>query len=140
MENAKSEFYFSSFNKLLKAYVCFAQSELKQYNLSPNEIEVLSFIKEKSCGSEVAREFNVSKTLVSRSVSYLEKKKLLVSEPSTQDKREKILTLTDEGKKISREINEMKEKFFAKTFKHFEEREMLVLEALLKLLLKNIFD
>ena len=140
MGNFKSEFYFTAFKKLKKAYLSFAQDELKTYSLSPNEIEVVSFLKGKSCGSEIAREFDVSKTLVSRSVSYLLKKELIKVENGTVDKREKILSLTEKGKQLAEEIENMKDHFFTKALKHFEDREKQVLEALLKLLLRNISE
>ncbi len=136
MDKNKTDFYFTAFNKLKKAYLEFAKDELNQYDLSPNEIEVISTLSQNMCGSDVAKKFDVSKTLVSRSVATLSKKGFLTTETGS-DKREKILCLTENGKCVYQEIQLMKENFFKKVFRHFEERELLVLEALLKLLLKN---
>ncbi len=140
MEQFSSEFYFSAFNKLKKAYKTFAAQKFAEYNFSPNEIEVLSMARKKTCATEIAKEFDVSKTLVSRSVSYLEEKGMLVTEKSEVDKREQVLKLTEKGEEIVSEIDKMKQEFFDKTFRHFEEREKQVLRALLMMLMKNIFD
>lgn len=140
MENFKAEFYFSAFKKLKRAYFDFTQAELADYSLSPNEIEVVSYLKGKSCGSEIAREFHVSKTLVSRSVSFLVQKELLIVEEGVTDKREKVLSLTEKGKELYLKIQSIKGRFFSTALKHFEEREMRVLEALMKLLLRNVSE
>lgn len=133
----RAAYYFQAFKKIKKNYLEYAKQELKQFNLSPNEIEVISVLGNSMCGSEVARQFDVSKTLVSRSVSYLAEKGF-ISVETGDDKREKILKLTENGTFVLKEIQSMQENYFKVVFNHFEEREMLVLEALLKLMLKNI--
>lgn len=140
MENLNSEFYFSAFNRLKKAYKNFAQKELKDYDFSPNEIEVLSFARQKSCATEIAKEFDVSKTLVSRSVSYLEQKGMITSERSSVDRREQVIKLTEKGAVVAEKIDIMKQRFFDKSFNHFEEKEKEVLKVLLMMLMKNIFE
>jgi DNA-binding MarR family transcriptional regulator len=139
MEKTKSEYYFQAFKKMKLAFINFAKTELKDLSLSPNEVEVLSALDQKCCGSDVAREFDVSKTLVSRSVSFLKDKGYIKTEQG-EDKREKVLILTEKGKEVANRIAKMKADFFEKILKNFDEREMLVFEALLKLMVKNAYE
>ena len=139
MEKTKSEFYFQAFKKMLTAFIQFAKAELGDLSFSPNEVAVLSVMDEKCCGSDVARELDVSKTLVSRSVAFLKEKGYITTEQG-DDRREKMLFLTESGREIANRIEKMKADFFEKILKNFDERELLVFEALLKLMVKNAYE
>lgn len=130
--------YFVAFRKLLRSYTDYQMRELKDYDLSPNEIVVLSSIGLVGLASEIAENACVSKALVSRSVKQLKYKGLITATISTVDKREQALRLTDEGEKVAERIAEANRKFYVAAFKRFEDNEKRVLQALLGLMLQNL--
>ncbi|MCI5820151.1 MAG: MarR family transcriptional regulator, partial [Acidaminococcus sp.] len=65
------EICYTSFDKILKYLKAYSHNEMKNYNLTPNEIQVLSNLDTKCTSSEIAKQVNVSKALVSRSVKLL---------------------------------------------------------------------
>lgn len=130
--------YFVAFRKLLRSYTDYQMRELKDYDLSPNEIVVLSSIGSVGLASDIAENACVSKALVSRSVKQLKDKGLITATISTVDKREQTLRLTDEGEKVAERIAEANHKFYVAAFKRFEDNEKRVLQALLGLMLQNL--
>lgn len=130
--------YFVAFRRLLRSYTDYQMRELKDYDLSPNEIVVLSSIGSVGLASEIAENACVSKALVSRSVKQLKDKGLITATISTVDKREQMLRLTDEGEKVAERIAEANHKFYVAAFKRFEDNEKRVLQALLGLMLQNL--
>jgi len=138
MDKFSIEVFYIAFSKIVKMFKSYAQKELKKYNLSPNEVEVISCLDYKSTSSEIAREVNVSKALVSRSVKLLSKKNYIYVEPNPVDKSEFVIKLTDSGKEISDAIKRVKKNFAEKAFKEFGEEEFTVLKALINLIIINI--
>lgn len=138
MDTKNTAYYFAVFRKLLRSYIDFQIKELKDYNLTPNEIVVLSSIDSVALASDIAFDANVSKALVSRSVKQLKDKGLIRADISTVDKREQMLSLTEEGEKVALLIQEANDKFYKVAFRRFEDNEKRVLQALLKLMLQNL--
>ncbi len=134
----KASYYFACYKKLEKSYTDFQLSALDDYDLSPNEIVVLSSLEHMSTASEIALKSDVSKALVSRSVKFLKKKGYITTTVSQDDKREQFLALTDEGKKIADRIDEANRRFFATAFANFEDTEKKVLSALLRMMMRNL--
>ena len=130
--------YFVAFRKLLRSYTDYQMRELKDYDLSPNEIVVLSSIGSIEMASVIAEHACVSKALVSRSVKQLKDKGLITASISTVDKREQMLRLTEEGEKVAEHIFEANHKFYNVAFKRFENNEKRVLQALLQLMIQNL--
>ena len=89
---------------------------------------------------ELAKDSDVSKALVSRSVASLKEKGLIKVSISEVDKREQKLVLTDQGEKISELIDLLNEQFARRIFGNFQENEKRVLIALLKIAVANISD
>ncbi len=138
MDTKNTAYYFAVFRKLLRSYTDFQMKELKDYNLTPNEIVVLSSIDSVGLASDIAFDANVSKALVSRSVKQLKDKGLICAQISTVDKREQMLSLTEEGERVACLIQEANDKFYKVAFRRFEDNEKRVLQALLKLMLQNL--
>ncbi len=129
---------YSSFDKILKYYKAFSHDEMKNYNLTPNEIQVLSCLGTKCTSSEIAKDVNVSKALVSRSVKLLIDKGYITVTLSAIDKREFVIKLTESGERIRNKIVEVKDTFTKRAFQDFGEEEFTVLKALLGLVLRNL--
>lgn len=132
--------YFMAFRKLFRAYNDFQMDAVKKsnYDLSPNEIVVLSVINELSTASEIAAVYDVSKALVSRSVKYLKQKKLIEICISEVDKREQRLSLTAEGDRLAGIIADAGREFCDRVLGDFEINEKEVLQALLRLMLDRL--
>lgn len=131
-------YLFASFRKITKAYVDFLAVGLKGYDLTPNEIAVLSSLETVSTASDIAKDSEVSKALVSRSVASLKDKNYIRATISEVDKREQKLVLTDEGRRVAGVIDSLNEEFAHAAFTSFEDNEKRVLIALVKLLSANV--
>ncbi len=131
-------FFFTKMRKILREYTDYQMTALKDYDLSPNEIAVLSTIGKLNNASDIAVSANVSKALVSRSVKVLKEKGLINTNISLVDKREQVLSLTSEGASVAELIKQANEEFYDIVFKSFDNNEKLVLKALISLMLKNL--
>ncbi|MBO4381119.1 MAG: winged helix-turn-helix transcriptional regulator [Clostridia bacterium] len=133
-------FIFSSFRKISRAYTEFLTIGLKDYDLTPNEIVVLSSLDSVSTASDIAHDSEVSKALVSRSVASLKEKELIKVSISEVDKREQKLVLTDDGRRIAVIIDELNEAFARTAFNSFQDNEKRVLMAIIKIVAANVAE
>ena len=138
MDLKNTAYFFAAFRKLLKSYTDYQLKELKGYDLTPNEIVVLSSIGVVGMASDIAQNACVSKALVSRSVKELREKGLISASISEVDKREQKLSLTPEGEKAAQLIADANQNFYKVAFRRFEDNEKRVLQALLQLKLNNL--
>lgn len=138
MDLKNTAYFFAAFRKLLKSYTDYQLKELKGYDLTPNEIVVLSSIGVVGMASDIAQNACVSKALVSRSVKELREKGLILASISEVDKREQKLSLTPEGEKAAQLIADANQNFYKVAFRRFEDNEKRVLQALLQLMLNNL--
>lgn len=138
MDLKNTAYFFAAFRKLLKSYTDYLLKELKGYDLTPNEIVVLSSIGVVGMASDIAQNACVSKALVSRSVKELREKGLISASISEVDKREQKLSLTPEGEKAAQLIADANQNFYKVAFRRFEDNEKRVLQALLQLMLNNL--
>ena len=138
MDIKNAAFFFSAYRKLLRSYTDFQLNALEGYELSPNEIVVLSSIETTPTASEIALKSDVSKALVSRSVKLLKEKHYITATVSDEDKREQYLSLTEEGKKVAELIDEANRRYFATAFANFEQDAKAALKALLGVMMRNL--
>ena len=138
MEKREADFYFVMYRKFLNSYNEFMLNKLKRYALSPNEIVVITLMKETSKASEIALKADVSKALISRSVKYLKNKGFIEIKLDSKDKREQTLSLTTYGEELYELIEKNKADFYEKAFEGFSTDERAVLQALLKLMGNNL--
>ena len=138
MDLKNTAYFFAAFRKLLKSYTDYQLKELKGYDLTPNEIVVLSSIGVVGMARDIAQNACVSKALVSRSVKELREKGLISASISEVDKREQKLSLTPEGEKAAQLIADANQNFYKVAFRRFEDNEKRVLQALLQLMLNNL--
>lgn len=138
MDVKNAAYFFSAYRKLLRSYTDFQLNALEGYELSPNEIVVLSSIETTPTASEIALQSDVSKALVSRSVKLLKEKNYITATVSEEDKREQQLALTDEGREVAALIDEANRRYFATAFANFEQTEKAALKALLDIMMSNL--
>jgi len=131
-------FIFSSFRKISRRYTDFLAEGLRDYDLTPNEIVVLSSLESVSTATDIAHDSEVSKALVSRSVASLKDKGLIKVTISEVDKREQKIVLTEDGRHVADVIEALNEDFAKATFATLQDNEKRVLMAILKIMLANI--
>ncbi len=131
-------FYLVAFRKISRAYQEFQLKALDGYDLSPNEIVVLSSLDTVSTASQIASDHDVSKALLSRSVKLLKEKGYIVSTISEQDKREQDLSLTEEGRAVADIIAEANRHFYKKIVHGVEPNTLDVVKMMLKVLMANV--
>ncbi len=131
-------FYLVAFRKISRAYQDFQLKALDGYDLSPNEIVVLSSLDTVSTASQIAADYDVSKALLSRSVKLLKAKGYIVASISEQDKREQDLTLTQEGRAVADVIAEANRHFFEKVVQGVDSDSLEVVRMMLKVLMANL--
>lgn len=128
----------ASFRAILRKYNEFLSAQLDEYDLSPNEIVVLSSLQNVSSASQIAKEADVSKALVSRSVKLLKEKGLIDITISALDKREQDLRLTDSGEELAKVIDEANLQFADKALSHiFSDEPIRVTQMILQIIINN---
>ena len=91
-----------------------------------------------STASAIARDADVSKALVSRSVKSLKDKGLIETSISAFDKREQDLRLTESGQEVAKRIEEANEKFYRIATQNTEDRALEITELMLEIIIKNL--
>lgn len=129
---------FASFRTLMRAYNEYITGCVLEYSLSPNEVAVIDGLQTVSTASAIARDEDVSKALVSRSVKSLRDKGLIYVAISPVDKREQDLALTDEGARVAKIIETAKIKFFERATRNTEDRAIEITELMLEVIVKNL--
>lgn len=135
---AVSTFMLASCKKILRIYTDYVESALDGYDLSPNEIIVLSSLGTSSTASQIAADFDVSKALVSRSVKRLKTLNYITVAISETDKREQLLTLTEEGRAIADKIERANVRFGYSALDRMTEDQRNALRMMLKLIVRNL--
>lgn len=131
-------YYLVAFRKISRAYQEFQMNALKGYNLSPNEIVVLSSLDNVTTASQIALDYDVSKALLSRSVKLLKEKGYIVSSVSDQDKREQDLSLTEEGRAVANIIAQANRRFFQQIARGVPSDTLDLVKMMLKVLMTNL--
>ena len=131
---------FAAFRAILRAYNNFLSKAVsaRGYILSPNEIVVLASLQNVSNAYQIAKEADVSKALVSRSVKLLKQKGLIEATISAVDKREQDLRPTEEGKLLAKVIKDANAKFCDTALHGADIGAMEVTKLILKLIMTNL--
>ena len=129
---------FASFRTLLRTYNDYVTECVSDYALSPNEVAVLDGLQTVSTASAIARDADVSKALVSRSVKSLKDKGLIETSISAFDKREQDLRLTDSGREVAKRIDEANERFYSIATQNTQERALEITQLMLEMIMQNL--
>ncbi len=128
----------ASCRTLLRLYNEYVTQAVSEYTLSPNEVAVLSGLQTVSTASAIAKDADVSKALVSRSVKSLKEKGLIKVDISAIDKREQDLSLTQDGLRVAQTIEEANARFIADMTRGNEDKGLEITCLTLALFIKNL--
>jgi len=112
-----------------------------KYNITANEVMVLSFLKEdidQDMATDIVNNLMISKSHVSLSVNNLEKAGYIVKKQDINDKKKVHLELTGNAKPILDEIDEEQNKLYEVMFKGITDEEKEVLRLVLQKMCNNI--
>lgn len=112
---------------------------IENYGLTLARWRVLDYIKRsKTCTLvEISRYLSIKKPSVTRTVDFLEKKKL-IEEINGKDKRERRVRLTDSGKKLFTTCRSSLNKAEKEIFRDISDEEQKILLRLLVTIQKNM--
>ena len=86
----------------------YIRGELERYGLQPLEGKMLSFLKDNCCTQEdVCAHFDMDKGRIARSLSEMEERGLVRRYINEKNKRQKLVSLTDEGGQVLEGIYEV---------------------------------
>ncbi len=132
--------YFYSI--LLRSYKEFSANGLKEFDLSPIEIEILKFLINNGKYFKTAKDIvtykGVSKALVSKGVNDLIESGYLVSEVSKEDKRISNLFITAKADPIVEKLKKINEDFSKSIFENIPMEDIDGLKATQKKMLHNL--
>ena len=119
-----------------------ARSKLSNmtYNLTFEQISILHILEEQE-GSNLgllAEKADRERTTISRMIDGLEKRNLVLRVPDKDDKRQKLLYLTNLGQERLEQMKPIGEEFNKSIYKGIDKEEVEATLATLKKILKNI--
>ncbi|QNP49134.1 MarR family winged helix-turn-helix transcriptional regulator [Diaphorobacter aerolatus] len=106
---------------------------LKAVNLRVRELRVLRLLLESPgvTATELRRKLVLDKTLMSKNISYLEKRGLVQRMPNPNDSRLQLLSLTKEGERVCKKSNKIGESLEGQMFAQLTPNEWVQLRQLL---------
>lgn len=118
----------------------FLNHELEDYNITPSEIMLLGslFIKDGVSQDELVKEFLMDKAAVTRTISSLEKKKLISRQGSEEDKRSKKVFLTENAPAYKDILNTIQNKWYREVLSDSDPEELAVFAETLDKISKNM--
>jgi DNA-binding MarR family transcriptional regulator len=118
----------------------FVDKELKTYNISSSQIQILSvIIRNDGIHQEaISKILHLDKANITRAVNKLITEKLVIREIDSKDKRAYLLHLTKRGKEFEPEINKILKKTTSILLTDFNEEEKVIAVKLLKKMHTNI--
>lgn len=134
-------YYLKVISKTLETSL---QNELAKNDLTYQQLNILIYLRKNidiNVNQKMIEEyFELSSATVSGILKRLEAKKLIIKKTSTEDHRDKYITLSDEGKKVEKEFfNHMKrnDEYVLKGFTKEEENQLIEYLSRIK---KNIME
>lgn len=126
--------------KLNRSVTAAVNNELKEYNLTRSEVPYLmSLYKRDTVTQEfLSRLYDLNEGTVTRALARLEKKGYIQRTSNPDDKRKRMVSLTEEGKEIAIIMIENQQKFKEEIFSNFTDEEYGEFVRLLDKLFKNI--
>lgn len=107
--------FFYIYFQIIKKYKDYMGKSLEDFELTPAEIDVLSFLINNTdkdiTASEISMCRGISKGLVSRAVNLLKDKKIIETRENPEDGRSVYLKIIDEEDEVIKEVEEINERF-----------------------------
>ena len=136
------EDYIIKFASIIKELKRKNRSVISSYKLSQNEIDILVALhmRKYNMAKDIAENFEISKSLVCRSVESLIKKGYIDTKKDEKDKRITHLILKEEAKPIVQALQENREKNNKILLKDIDEKELEIFNNVLDKMKENIFS
>ena len=134
------EEYIIKFLFIAKAIKNKNRSVISSYKLSPNEIDLLVALDMGvyDTAKEIADNFEISKSLVCRSVDSLTKKGYIDTQKDEKDKRVSHLILREEAKPIVDALKENRKKTTEDLLRGIDEEELKIFSKVLDQMKNNM--
>ena len=134
------EEYIIKFLFIAKAIKNKNRSVISSYKLSPNEIDLLVALDMGvyDTAKEIADNFEISKSLVCRSVDSLTKKGYIDTQKDEKDKRVSHLILREEAKPIVEALKENRKKTTEDLLRGIDEEELKIFSKVLNQMKDNM--
>lgn len=142
--NKESNFFYIYF-QIIKKYKDFMEKSLKEYNLTPAEIDVLTFLvnnKEKNITSkDISLHRGISKGLVSRAVNEIKLKGYINTVENPDDKRSMFLILEDKKNPLLEDIKKYNKIFITQLLNGIDDmNEFMRINNIMLNNIKDIMD
>ncbi|MCG4564169.1 MarR family transcriptional regulator [Anaerosalibacter bizertensis] len=135
---------FYIYFQIIKKYKKYMEKSLEEFELTPAEIDVLTFLVNNMDKDITAREISmhrgISKGLVSRAVNLLKDKKLIGTKENFEDGRSVYLKIIDEESKVVKKVKEMNEIFIEQLIKDIDIEDLNLFLKINNRMLNNIKD
>lgn len=119
----------------------YIRSELGQFGLQPLEGKILTFLQDHQCTQEdICAYFDMDKGRIARNLSELEDKGLVCRHVNEKNKRQKLVSLTDQGCQVLREIYKVFCKWDEICYTGFTEEERQMHHDFVRRIAENAMD
>ena len=134
---------FNKLNSIVKDIKRINRQTISSYKLSPNEIDILGFLdiqNELDTASDILEAFEISKSLVCRSVDSLIKRKYIDTFKDDKDKRITHLKLRDEAKPIVTTLRSNRDKIIKDLVKDISDDDIRTFNYVLNKMRFNLLS
>ena len=134
---------FIKLNSIVKDIKRINRQTVSSYKLSPNEIDILVFLdiqNELDTASDIVEAFEISKSLVCRSVDSLIKRKYIDTVKDDKDKRITHLKLRDEAKPIVTTLRSNRDKIIKDLVKDISDDDIRTFNYVLNKMRFNLLS
>lgn len=134
---------FNKLNSIVKDIKRINRQTVSSYKLSPNEIDILVFLdiqNELDTASDIVEAFEISKSLVCRSVDSLIKRKYIDTVKDDKDKRITHLKLRDEAKPIVTTLRSNRDKIIKDLVKDISDDDIRTFNYVLNKMRFNLLS
>lgn len=142
-EKDESNIFYIYF-QVIKKYKNYMERGLEEYNLTPAEIDVLSFLvnnrEKNNTASDISMRRGISKGLVSRTVQLLKEKDLIYTKANPDDGRSVYLILKDTNKELIGKVENINDNFRDSILKDMRKEDINMFLKINNKMLTNIKD
>lgn len=134
---------FNKLNSIVKDIKRINRQTISSYKLSPNEIDILVFLdiqNELDTASDIVEAFEISKSLVCRSVDSLIKRNYIDTVKDDKDKRITHLKLRDEAKPIVTTLRSNRDKIIKDLVKDISDDDIRTFNYVLNKMRFNLLS
>jgi DNA-binding MarR family transcriptional regulator len=124
---------------MARGYYVFFERELAVYGIRMSQLHILIYLSNvtKTKQEAVADYFHIDKGAVTKAIVKLEEKKLICRVVNTSNRREKQISITDEGRQLLKDVSPIVKKWHNEFFNGFTAEEILEFTRLIEKAAEN---